>query len=633
MADIIAGGQGNDILDGDEGNDTYTYARGDGNDTISEYTNHGSADKVLFGGGITTADVSFLRSGNNLTLVVAESAPGAGDGGSVILYDALDEYYDEGVDSVQFANGTIWTRADLRAMLLAQGSTASDDVITGFNTNDTIIGGEGNDTLNGAGGADTLIGGVGNDTYFADTFDSLVENAGEGTDTVSISASYTLLANFENLTLTGSSGYSGTGNSADNVIIGNSGANTLTGGEGNDRLDGASGNDTMIGGIGDDTYVVQAAGDIVTENGGEGNDTIESSITNSSWVANIENLVLTGTANINGTGNGAANNITGNAGNNILDGGGGADMLAGGAGNDTFIVDDQADQAIENLGEGTDIVQSSVNFNLGANVENLTLTGATSINGTGNDLDNIITGNSAANTLSGGAGNDTLNGGLGADILIGGLGDDTFTVDDAGDVVTEAASEGTDTVQSSLAFTLVANVENLTLNGSSAINGTGNALNNVLTGNSGVNTLTGGDGNDTLNGAAGADTLIGGLGDDIYIVDNSGDVTTEAVDEGTDLIQSSVARTLTATIENLTLTGTGNINGTGNTSANAIIGNSGNNVLDGGTGADSLTGDSGTILMSWTIRAIRPWKIPVKAPIWSSPLSRLHWPQTLRTSP
>ena len=184
---------------------------------------------------------------------------------------------------------------------------------------------------------------------------------------------------------------------------------------------------------------------------------------------------------------------------------------------------------------------------LAANIENLTLTGSSAIDGIGNDLGNALTGNSGVNTLTGGAGNDTLNGGTEADTMIGGLGDDTYTVDDAGDVVTEAADEGTDTVLSSLAFTLAANFENLTLTGSSAINGTGNALNNILTGNSGVNTLTGGDGNDTLNGAAGADTLIGGLGDDVYVVDNSGDITTEAADEGTDLIQSSVTRTLPPT--------------------------------------------------------------------------------------
>ena len=122
-------------------------------------------------------------------------------------------------------------------------------------------------------------------------------------------------------------------------------------------------------------------------------------------------------------------------------------------------------------------------------------------------------------------------------------------------MVTELANEGTDTVQSSITYTLGGEVENLTLTGTAAINGTGNALDNVLTGNSANNILTGGAGNDTLIGSAGADTLIGGTGNDTYVVDTTGDVVTELANEGTDTVQSSITYTLGAEIENLTLTG------------------------------------------------------------------------------
>ena len=127
--------------------------------------------------------------------------------------------------------------------------------------------------------------------------------------------------------------------------------------------------------------------------------------------------------------------------------------------------------------------------------------------------------------------------------MAGGTGNDTYVVEDAGDVLVEAAGEGTDTVQSSAAFVLADEIENLTLTGSAAIAGTGNALDNVITGNSGANALSGEAGNDTLNGGAGADTMAGGTGNDTYVVDNAADVIVEAAGEGTDTVQASIAYT------------------------------------------------------------------------------------------
>lgn len=477
---------------------------------------------------------------------------------------------------------------------------AGNDTLNGQAGNDTLNGGAGNDTLNGGTGNDTMVGGLGDDTYVVDSAtDVVTEAANEGTDLVQSSVTYTLANNVENLTLTGTTAINGTGNALNNVLTGNSAANTLTGAAGNDTLDGGAGNDTMVGGLGDDTYVVDSASDIVTENASEGTDTVRSSVT-LTLANNVENLVLTGTAAINGTGNTLNNTLTGNSAANTLSGGTGADTMIGGAGDDTYVVDNTGDIVTENANEGTDLVQSGVTYTLSANVENLTLTGTTAINGIGNALDNVLTGNTAANTLNGGAGNDTLNGGTGADTMIGGAGNDTYVVDNASDVVTELVGEGTDLVQSSVTYTLSANVENLTLSGTTAINGTGNVLDNILIGNSANNTLTGGDGNDTIDGGTGNDTMVGGLGDDTYVVNVSTDVVTEAANAGNDTIQSAVTLTLTTNVENLVLAGTTAINGTGNTLNNLVRGNTAINTLNGGTGNDILEGGDGNDILTDT---------------------------------
>ena len=184
----------------------------------------------------------------------------------------------------------------------------------------------------------------------------------------------------------------------------------------------------------------------------------------------------------------------------------------------------------------TDTLTAAATTTLSANVENLTLTGTTAINGTGNAGNNVITGNAANNILNGGAGNDTLNGDLGIDTLIGGTGNDIYLVDTTTDVITENVGGGTDTIQSSITFSLatLTNIENLTLTGTAAINGTGNAGNNVLTGNAANNILSGGLGNDILNGGLGIDTLIGGIGIDRFDYRNLANSVFNSVDVITD---------------------------------------------------------------------------------------------------
>ena len=465
---------------------------------------------------------------------------------------------------------------------------AGADEVHGSADGLTLYGFGGNDTIYGEMGSDTLVGGDGDDTFVVDDAgDTVSELGGEGTDSVVTSLTHALAANVENLTLTGTSAINGTGNALDNTIIGNAVSNVL---------DGGVGADTMEGGAGDDTYMVDDLADAVIESADAGDDTIVSTISLSlAGFAGVERLTLSGSAALDATGNDLDNVLTGNAqinhlsgggGNDTIDGLSGADVMTGGSGDDTYFVDDAGDAVTELPDEGNDTVYATVNYTLTANVENLILAGLADISATGNDLANTILGNAGANVLDGSAGADSLN---------GGAGDDSYVIDNAGDIVFEAAGAGTDTIYSSLTFSLaaLAAVERLTLTGSAAIDATGNDLDNVLVGNDAINHLFGGSGNDTLDGGAAADTLEGGSGNDIYWIESPGDTVVEAANEGVDTIVSSMTCTLAASVENLTLTGTANLTGSGNDLENTIVGNSGDNTVDGGLGRDTMRGGAG----------------------------------------
>ena len=278
-------------------------------------------------------------------------------------------------------------------------------------------------------------------------------------------------------------------------------------------------------------------------------------------------------------GNSLNNELVGNAFDNVLNGEGGTDTLVGGAGNDFYRVDQPADEIVELAGEGIETVWSSVSYTLRANVENLILdeTDGGPLDGTGNELANSITGNSAVNFLEGLVGNDTLDGGLGADYLVGGIGNDVYLVDNAGDQIEELAGEGTDTVLSSIDFSIetLVNVENVTLTGTAAINATGNDGSNVLRGNAGVNVLSGCLGNDTYYVGAGdgvVETSTGGTADQVF---------------------TDISYALTDFVENLYATGSSAISLTGNSLANKIYGNGGANNINGGAGNDYLYGGLG----------------------------------------
>ncbi|PPJ47872.1 hypothetical protein C0075_20375 [Rhizobium sp. KAs_5_22] len=390
--------------------------------------------------------------------------------------------------------------------------------------------------------------------------------------------------------------------SDDMAILGSTGRDFITNtGTIEGRIELGAGNDTfrntdtgtidhaVDGGLGDDTYGFFAGAFDIIDAGGQ--DTIETTITRSlAPYANIENLTLAGTGNINGTGNTLANIILGNDGNNTLDGGNDnvIDILVGGSGNDTYILGSHNDDVYESAanpdpfstaGGGIDTIVSTISRSLAAyaEVENLKLLGSGNINGTGNYLANIITGTAGNNVLDGGVEDSPQ--GAKIDTLVGGAGNDTYVLGSGFDKVIDTA--GIDTITSEISRNLASypTIENLTLLGQANLSGTGNALVNTITGNTGNNVLDGGI--DTV-----VDTLIGGAGNDIYILGSGVDKIVDT--SGSDTITSTISRSLVsyASIENLTLLGSANINATGNALNNVLTGNSGMNTLNGGAGND-----------------------------------------------
>ena len=612
-ADTLVGGLGDDTYYVDNAGDVTTENDGEGTDkvysTAAIYTLGTNVENLeLLGNGnlqgIGNSSDNYLtgNSGQNFLgggigsdtldggLGIDTLSGGAGNDTYHVddTADVVTEAVGDGSDTVHSTAASYTLGANVETLVLDDGATSG----TGNGGANRIEGNAEANTLDGGAGADTLAGMAGDDTYYVDNSnDAVIEAEDEGTDKVYSTATvYTLDANVENLELLGSANLQGIGNGSDNYLTGNAGRNWLGGGIGNDTLDGGAAIDTMSGGVGDDTFYVEDAGDVVTEFSDEGNDTVYSTASSFTLSANIETLVLDGSAT-SGTGNSLANRIEGNAVANTLDGGGGADTLVGGLGDDTYYVDSTSDVVTENGSEGTDKVYSTAAiYTLGVNVENLELLGSANLQGTGNASDNSIIGNAGRNWLGGGIGSDTLDGGLGIDTLSGGAGNDTYYVNDSGDLVTEVAGEGTDTVNSTAAsYALSVNVENLVLL-SGATSGTGNSLGNRIEGNASANTLDGG---------AGADTLVGGLGDDTYFVDSTSDVVTENGSEGTDKVYSTAAiYTLGINVENLELLGSANLQGIGNASDNSIIGNGGRNWLGGGIGSDTLNGGAGIDTLS-----------------------------------
>ncbi|WP_316168619.1 MULTISPECIES: calcium-binding protein [unclassified Bradyrhizobium] len=458
--DVMAGLGGDDTLNGGAGDDTYMYRRGDGNDTIIEgaAVNSSSVDTLRLQ-KINPADVSLVRNGNDLTLVVAPSAF-ATDRGSILLKDELDDGSSRGVENIVFDDGTTWTQNDLRLKALDQSSTPGNDVIYGFNTNDVITGGRGDDTLLGAAGSDVYryasgdgndiirdIGGA-NDTdtllltdlnrnqvalsrSLADQNDLLVTVIATG-EVIAIddhfvgtstgieklqfadgtSLDRNAIANAAPLVIAGTSGSETlNGDNNPNMLMGLAGNDSLYGRDGNDILVGGTGNDYLEGGNGNDTYQFSLGDgqDTILDNG----NTNDLDILSLGAGINSSNLLVT-----------QANN-----GNDLL--------LSISGTTDTVLLKSQ----ISGWGAWSGV--DEVHFADGAIWDRATLIVQSTLSNGGNDT---FYGDFNANLLSGGVGNDNLYGREGNDILAGGTGNDYLEGGNGNDTYQFDLGDGQDTI-------------------------------------------------------------------------------------------------------------------------------------------------------------------------------------------
>jgi Ca2+-binding RTX toxin-like protein len=540
-------------------------------------------------------------------------------------------------------------------------SDGSVSWMSGSNGNDALLGGDGDDGLNGYGGDDLLHGGRGNDRLDGGAGDDVL-NGGSGDDR--------LVGGKGDDILRGGEGF--------DILYGDSGNDTLHAGAGGGKLYGEEGHDTYLfhRGDGEVTVFLDAGANTVRFGTGILPDDVDVSYdryrseltlsiqgtsdvlrfdyywydyANNQFASDFSFVFEDGTVWRNSTlpvpqkgsdaadqligtsfrdvlwGGGGDDLLQGGSGDDYLDGGPGADTLWGGPGDDTFVVDDVGDHVGELPNEGTDTVLSSVSYTLlnREEIENLTLTGSADIDATGNDLDNVLQGNSGNNILDGGSGNDIylFGRGGGQDTIIKsdfiryqqgtlrfgeGIGPQDIRLSYSGpDLIVEIiGSDDRITIRSfdppifsqnpiqRMEFAdgtvWMADALPQTLRGGDGDDALfGGPGDDLLDGGAGDDWLRGAEGDDTLIGGEGSDFLAGNWGDDTYVIDDDFDQIWEAPDEGVDTVLSSISYVLPENVENLTLTGSADIDATGNELANVLQGNSGNNLLNGGAGNDT----------------------------------------------
>lgn len=567
--DTLKGGYGNDTMDGGAGDDTYVYSRGDGDDAVFEGAFNGSGDRLLFT-SINAEDVTLVRDGADVTIQVAESAPGAGDGGSILLKDTLDNSYGRGVDSVVFADGTVWDRSDLLQ------ETMQGDI--------TIWGTSGADTLYGTSGNDVFLGSTGNDNFYSSTgSDTFVYASGDGNDWIDeegYSTSEVDVLRLVDLT-------------ADDLVVGRSGTHVLLtvgstghvitldeqlysqsahygidridfadgaswhrsqiqeaawirGTNGNDVLWGSSGNDVFAGGLGDDTFYSSTGGDTFVYASGDGNDVIDEEGYSTS---EVDVLRLT---DLNAT-----DIELSRSGTHVF--------LSVAATGHVIKLDEQLYSDVSNYGI------DKIDFANGSSWNRTDIASNAWYRGTaGNDT---LTGSNGNDVFQGKAGDDTLNSSLGSDTFVYASGDGNDVINEDGYSTSEIDVLGLTNIDSNevtlsrsgvhVTFLITATGETITLDeqlysdvynyGIDRVDfadsvswsradivanawrlGTSNG--DVITGAAGIDKIDGKGGNDTLSGAAGSDTLVGGAGDDTLAGGQDNDVFVFNVGFGHDVI-------------------------------------------------------------------------------------------------
>lgn len=640
-ADVISGGDGNDWLFSGDASDNYLDVIYFDMGTEVDVLTGGAGDDHLFVGYGDSADGGANDAGGDSLIISLFGAPRGQtiDFNQSVLQIGGGKI--TGMETVLVVQGS-----DYGDTLTMGSNGRQDDKVYGMGGNDHIIAGTRTELMDGGSGNDVLdaratpymsvyiYGGDGNDTIYGNNVYSFTDG-GDGNDVIYASGQISGGSGDDQIFVQrGNSGRisGGTGNDKivlsdnDSFCAGNDGADTITGGSGDDSI--YSGNFQYI--EGQDYYTLDPADDMGLEkdviaagggddriaigygdsaDGGSGSDTLSLSLgglqagvafttaglvsgapftLGGGTIRNIETLVYLRGTEFNDTLTLATQEtlleVNAGAGDDVIISNASSVSVMGGAGNDRFISGIAGDTF--DGGEGIDTIDYS------RSTTAVTVDLSTGVGARGDTLLNVenVLGSRLNDTIIGDSGANVLNGGAGADVMAGGAGDDTYYVDNKGDRVVEAAGDGTDTVISSVTYTLGDNIENLTLSGSADRDIRGNALDNTLIGNSGDNVIRGGEG---------ADLMIGGEGDDRYYVDNIGDRIFERGAQGTDWVYSTISWTLGSNLERLKLNGEAWIDATGNTKDNNIAGNAGRNVITGGLGADTMSGKAGSDTFVW----------------------------------